>query len=229
MVVLVGFRRARWLYRFLVEIAGWIPGLPRFLHKHRSWLGPNIWYVTALFFTQHCTGKNCKWCRLRKNLPPHQPGTPHVIKMVSVDEPDHQGVCVTVDLPLDNPEAWVFVEMRNVSESAAMAFFQSEGEKGYNHRGAAMSQLGVCSRGVQSDLVTSHIQAYFCTELIATFVQRCSGHEYGLAPCNTVASELFRCMARRNPTMYVYAGSENRVFLASMLKPLPQAGDVDRV
>ncbi len=225
MVVLVGFRRARFFHRFATTLLGWVPGVSRWLSNHRSWLGPNVWYVTALFFTQPCSGKHCKWCAKRKSsLPPHVPGAAHVVKMTSVSEPEFEGVCATIDCPLDKPEAWVFVELRNVAESASLKFWKEEGEKGYNHRGAVLSQLGVCSRGVQRDLDTSRVNSFFCTELVATFVQR--SQDYGLTPCNTNASELFRCMLQRGPNVYVYAtkeDGENNVFQQNCLRPLPVA------
>ncbi len=219
MVVMVGFRRAKWFYRFSREILGWIPGVNTWLRNHQGIFGPDVWYLTALFFSQPCGGKNCKWCPKRdETLPVHTKNTPHMIKMTSTDELN-KGVHATVDCPLDKAEAWVFIKL-NSNENRAHTFFMDEGHKGYNGRGAVFSQLGICSRGVQSDLNTSVVSSFFCTELVSTFVQGCDGHQYKLAPCETTANDLFQRMNQTHPPLYVYTGDEDATFKLDHLRQL---------
>jgi len=190
MVVYVGFRRGNWLYRMAAPLLPFVP---------KAWIRSVVadsWMQCALLFTCPCAGVQCTYC-------PHSPkaskGVAQARKyhMLTIRMDDEQnGIVTGVDVEVDKPDAWVLVRVANISDTQAMAFWQSQSDKEYNTEGMLFNflpswiRMGGGTVGVKA--TNDPARGFFCSEMVTVFLQKHKGYtNLGLVPCETTPQQLY--------------------------------------
>jgi hypothetical protein len=185
MVVYVVFRRGNWLYRAAAE---WLSPRP-WLKWLCQTLVRDSWMSTALVYKHK--NRVCLLSATSDNNGTH----------VSTDES-----CM-----FDKLEAYTLIALPGVLDERAAAFAREVSGTPFNAKGAmACGTPAWFARrhGVQADLslaeaVGTFGNGLFCSELVATFVQRDTPYGGGAVPCDTTVQSLHHQLLARNPELVV--------------------------